>query len=31
GEPCPKPGCGGHVERIVQSGRSTFYCRACQT
>ena len=30
GEPCPTPGCGGHVERIVQSGRSTFYCRACQ-
>lgn len=30
GEPCPKPGCGGHIERIVQSGRSTFYCRACQ-
>ncbi|MFA6153973.1 bifunctional DNA-formamidopyrimidine glycosylase/DNA-(apurinic or apyrimidinic site) lyase [Mesorhizobium sp.] len=30
GEPCPKPGCGGHVERIVQSGRSTFYCRTCQ-
>jgi len=30
GVPCPTPGCGGHVERIVQSGRSTFYCRACQ-
>ncbi|MGS1095672.1 bifunctional DNA-formamidopyrimidine glycosylase/DNA-(apurinic or apyrimidinic site) lyase [Aquamicrobium terrae] len=30
GEPCPTPGCNGHVERIVQSGRSTFYCRACQ-
>ncbi|MET3793013.1 bifunctional DNA-formamidopyrimidine glycosylase/DNA-(apurinic or apyrimidinic site) lyase [Aquamicrobium terrae] len=30
GEPCPTPGCAGHVERIVQSGRSTFYCRACQ-
>ncbi|PBB20772.1 bifunctional DNA-formamidopyrimidine glycosylase/DNA-(apurinic or apyrimidinic site) lyase [Mesorhizobium sp. WSM4313] len=30
GEPCPKPGCRGHIERIVQSGRSTFYCRACQ-
>lgn len=30
GEPCSKPGCGGHIERIVQSGRSTFYCRACQ-
>ncbi|WP_296747166.1 bifunctional DNA-formamidopyrimidine glycosylase/DNA-(apurinic or apyrimidinic site) lyase [Mesorhizobium sp.] len=30
GEPCAKAGCGGHIERIVQSGRSTFYCRTCQ-
>lgn len=30
GEPCRKPGCRGKVERIVQSGRSTFYCPACQ-
>jgi formamidopyrimidine-DNA glycosylase len=30
GAPCPTPGCHGHVERIVQSGRSTFYCRTCQ-
>lgn len=30
GEPCSKPGCRGHIERIVQSGRSTFYCRTCQ-
>ncbi|MEP6563903.1 MAG: bifunctional DNA-formamidopyrimidine glycosylase/DNA-(apurinic or apyrimidinic site) lyase [Mesorhizobium sp.] len=30
GEPCPTPGCGGHIERIVQSGRSTFFCRTCQ-
>lgn len=30
GEPCSKPGCGGHIERVVQSGRSTFYCRTCQ-
>ncbi len=30
GVACPTPGCSGHVERIVQSGRSTFYCRACQ-
>jgi formamidopyrimidine-DNA glycosylase len=30
GEPCAKPNCGGHIERIVQSGRSTFYCRSCQ-
>lgn len=30
GEPCTHSGCAGHVERIVQSGRSTFYCRQCQ-
>ncbi|MBN9074508.1 MAG: bifunctional DNA-formamidopyrimidine glycosylase/DNA-(apurinic or apyrimidinic site) lyase [Rhizobiales bacterium] len=30
GEPCPKPGCSGIVNRIVQSGRSTFFCPACQ-
>ncbi|RRI06361.1 bifunctional DNA-formamidopyrimidine glycosylase/DNA-(apurinic or apyrimidinic site) lyase [Mesorhizobium tamadayense] len=30
GEPCQKPGCSGHIERVVQSGRSTFYCRTCQ-
>ena len=30
GAPCPTPGCGGTVRRIVQSGRSTFYCPACQ-
>jgi formamidopyrimidine-DNA glycosylase len=30
GEPCPTPGCNGRIERIVQSGRSTFYCRTCQ-
>jgi formamidopyrimidine-DNA glycosylase len=30
GAPCPTPGCSGHVERIVQSGRSTFYCPTCQ-
>jgi formamidopyrimidine-DNA glycosylase len=30
GEPCPTPGCGGTVKRIVQSGRSTFYCPVCQ-
>lgn len=28
--PCLRPGCGGTIARIVQSGRSTFYCRACQ-
>lgn len=31
GLPCPTPGCSGYVERIVQSGRSTFFCRSCQT
>jgi formamidopyrimidine-DNA glycosylase len=31
GEPCPKPGCGGHIERVVQGGRSTYYCRTCQS
>ncbi len=30
GEPCTKPGCRGTVRRIVQAGRSTFYCLACQ-
>ena len=30
GEPCPTPGCGGTVRRIVQSGRSSFYCPDCQ-
>jgi formamidopyrimidine-DNA glycosylase len=30
GEPCQRPGCGGTVERIVQSGRSTFFCPRCQ-
>ncbi|MCX7645332.1 MAG: bifunctional DNA-formamidopyrimidine glycosylase/DNA-(apurinic or apyrimidinic site) lyase [Rhodobacteraceae bacterium] len=30
GEPCPRPGCTGRVRRIVQSGRSSFYCPACQ-
>jgi formamidopyrimidine-DNA glycosylase len=31
GEPCPTPGCRGKVRRIVQGGRSTFYCPTCQT
>jgi formamidopyrimidine-DNA glycosylase len=30
GEPCTRPGCGGTVRRIVQGGRSTFYCPRCQ-
>ena len=29
-DPCPTSGCGGTVRRIVQSGRSTFYCTECQ-
>jgi formamidopyrimidine-DNA glycosylase len=30
GETCSTAGCTGHIRRIVQSGRSTFYCSACQ-
>ncbi len=30
GAPCPRAGCNGIVSRIVQSGRSTFYCPVCQ-
>lgn len=30
GNPCPKPGCKGTIGRIVQSGRSTFWCSSCQ-
>jgi formamidopyrimidine-DNA glycosylase len=30
GEPCPNPKCSGAVRRIVQSGRSTFFCGRCQ-
>lgn len=30
GEPCVTPGCTGTVSRLVQSGRSTFYCPTCQ-
>jgi len=30
GEACPTPGCSGTIRRIVQSGRSTFYCPVCQ-
>jgi len=29
GQPCPA-GCKGTVKRIVQAGRSTFYCPSCQ-
>ncbi|MGE4611973.1 MAG: bifunctional DNA-formamidopyrimidine glycosylase/DNA-(apurinic or apyrimidinic site) lyase [Paracoccaceae bacterium] len=30
GEPCKTAGCGQNIARIVQSGRSTFYCPKCQ-
>ncbi|EEW26608.1 bifunctional DNA-formamidopyrimidine glycosylase/DNA-(apurinic or apyrimidinic site) lyase [Rhodobacter ferrooxidans] len=30
GQPCATPGCPGHIERMVQSGRSSFYCPVCQ-
>jgi formamidopyrimidine-DNA glycosylase len=30
GEPCATAGCQSHIKRIVQSGRSTFYCPTCQ-
>ncbi len=30
GEPCPTPMCTGTIQRIVQSGRSTFFCPVCQ-
>jgi formamidopyrimidine-DNA glycosylase len=30
GQPCPTPLCSGTIARIVQSGRSTFYCPVCQ-
>jgi formamidopyrimidine-DNA glycosylase len=29
-EPCLTPGCGGIIARVVQGGRSTFYCPKCQ-
>jgi formamidopyrimidine-DNA glycosylase len=29
-QPCAAPGCRGVIRRLVQSGRSTFYCAACQ-
>ena len=29
-EPCLKADCGGTIERITQSGRSTFLCPRCQ-
>jgi len=30
GDPCHTPDCDGMVQRIVQSGRSSFYCGQCQ-
>jgi len=30
GQPCVTPGCSGTVKRIVQNGRSTFFCPVCQ-
>ena len=30
GQPCLREECGGTVRRIVQAGRSTFFCPSCQ-
>jgi formamidopyrimidine-DNA glycosylase len=30
GQPCPNLGCKGMIARVVQAGRSTFYCESCQ-
>ena len=30
-QPCRTPDCGASISRIVQSGRSSFYCKSCQT
>jgi formamidopyrimidine-DNA glycosylase len=30
GKPCPTRGCSGTIKRIVQTGRSTFFCPVCQ-
>jgi formamidopyrimidine-DNA glycosylase len=30
GKPCSTPSCNGTIKRIVQTGRSTFYCPVCQ-
>lgn len=30
GRPCKTPDCTGTIKRVVQSGRSTFYCPICQ-
>ena len=30
GESCRRSGCGGTIRRVIQSGRSSFYCSQCQ-
>jgi formamidopyrimidine-DNA glycosylase len=30
GQPCPAKDCKGKIKRIVQAGRSTYYCPSCQ-
>jgi formamidopyrimidine-DNA glycosylase len=30
GQTCVRDGCQGSIKRVVQGGRSTFYCPACQ-
>ena len=30
GKPCKQEGCTGKIKRVVQSGRSSFYCPSCQ-
>jgi formamidopyrimidine-DNA glycosylase len=30
GEPCLRQNCGGSIRRMVQGGRSSFYCPRCQ-
>jgi len=29
-QPCPRPGCPGIIRRVVQGGRSSFFCPTCQ-
>jgi formamidopyrimidine-DNA glycosylase len=31
GERCLRRGCDGMIERLVQAGRSTYFCRRCQS
>lgn len=30
GQPCLRTGCGGEIVRVVQAGRSSFFCPSCQ-